>query len=164
MSLFAFIDFLTKIYCKILISIKCRFRDVSLYNPINMAILEKEGCAIADAKEHNKIKRYELRDKIEKHYYFKDIQHEMKNKAVLDNKYSYNRYNIIEDRGFDIITLDNINKAQKANKNLKHNKSDWEKICENSKSDLKANMTVNSEGNKLSTLNGLNTTNTTRGI
>lgn len=128
-----------------------------------MAILEKEGCALADAKEHNKIKRYELRDKIEKHYYFQDIQHEMKHKAILDTKYSYKRYNVVEDRGFDIITLDNIHKAQKENKNLKHNKSEWEKICENSKADLKANLTVNSEGNLPSTRNGFNSTNATRG-
>lgn len=135
-----------------------RFRDVSLYNPINMAILEKEGCAIADLQNKNRIKRYELRDQIEKHYYFQDIQQEMKNKAILDGKYSYKRYNVIEDRGFDIITLDHLNKTQKENKNLKHNKTEWDKICENSKADLKANI---SERNMHSTRN---VSNTTRGI
>lgn len=129
-----------------------------------MAILEKDGCAVADAREKNKIKRYELRDQIEKHYYFQDIQNEMKNKAHLDNKFSYKRYNLVEDRGFDIITLDHLNKTQKENKNLKHNKSEWEKICQNSKADLKANITVNSEGNMLATRNGFNSTNSTRGM
>ncbi len=129
-----------------------------------MAIIEKESCAIADANEKNKIKRFQLRDEIEKHYYFQDIHREMRDKAHLDNKFSYKRYDVVEDRGFDIITLDNINKIQKENKKLKHNKSEWEKICENSKADLKANMSVHSEGNMLSTTrNGLNTTNTTRG-
>jgi hypothetical protein len=128
-----------------------------------MAILQKDGCAVADTKEKNKIKRYELRDQIEKHYYFQDIQHEMKHKAQFDNKFSYKRYNLVEDRGFDIITLDYLNKTQKENKNLKHNKSEWEKICENSKADLKVNMTVQSEGNMLVTRNRFNNTNLTRG-
>jgi len=92
-----------------------------------MAILEKEGCALADAKEKNKIKRFELRDQVEKHYYFKDIEQEMKNKSVLDNKYSYKRYDIVEDRGYDIITVHPIDKIQKENKNLKHNKTEWDK-------------------------------------
>jgi len=128
-----------------------------------MAILEKEGCAIADANDKNRIKRYELRDQIEKHYYCKDIQQEMKNKAIFDSKYSYKRYNVIEDRGFDIITLDHLNKTQKENKKLKHNKSEWEKVCENSKADLKANITVNSEGAMYLNRNVYSTTNTTRG-
>jgi len=126
-----------------------------------MAILEKEGCALADAQAKNKIKRYELRDQIEKHYFHKDIEQEMKNKSILDNKYSYKRYNIVEDRGFDIITLDPLNKVQKQNKNLKHNKTEWDRICENSKAELKVNLTTNSENNLYGTRNGFNSTNTT---
>ena len=126
-----------------------------------MAILEQEGCAMADAKAKNKIKRYELRDQIEKHYFHKDIQHELKEKEISENKYSYKRYNTIENRGFDIITLDPLNKIQKENKKLKHNKSEWDKICENSKGELKANITVNSENNNFQSTRGFNSTNHT---
>jgi len=124
-----------------------------------MAILEKEGCALADAKEKNKIKRFELRDQVEKHYYFKDIEQEMKNKSVLDNKYSYKRYDIVEDRGYDIITVHPIDKIQKENKNLKHNKTEWDKICENSKGELKHNLSVNSDNNRDTMRNGLRSAN-----
>lgn len=126
-----------------------------------MVVLEKDACALADAKAKNKIKRYELRDQMEKHYFFKDVQADLKKKEILDKKYSYKRYQNIENRGFDIITINKIPQIQKENKNLKHNKSDWDKLCETSKGDLiKDEKAVN---NSKSVLDGGNAFFTKRG-
>lgn len=104
-----------------------------------MAILEKEGCAAKDLKEANKIKRFNLRHQIEKHYQDKDYSAEIKNKEINDNKYSYKRYNVTEDRGYNIVNMDKINKVQKENKKLKHNITDWDILCKNSQGVLKDN-------------------------
>ncbi len=125
-----------------------------------MSILEKEGCSLADTKAKNQIKRFELRDKLEKHYFFKDLEQDMKNKFILENRYSYKRYNNIEDRGFDIITLDPLMKPQKENKKLRHNKNDWDKICENSRGELKVNLTTNNDREIQGTKNAFNNTHT----
>jgi hypothetical protein len=113
-----------------------------------MAILEKEGCAAKDLKEANKIKRYSLRHQIEKHYQNKDYGDEKKNKEILDNKYSYKRYNVPEDRGYDIVNMERINKSQKENAKLKHNITEWDTICKNSNGGLKANYTTYTDGMK----------------
>lgn len=129
---------------------------MSLYNPINMSILEKDGLTLADTKAKNKVKRYEIRNQIEKHYHTKGLQHDMKNQNILDNKFSYKRYDIIDQRGYNIINLDNLNNTQKNNKNLKHNQSEWDRIVDNSKGELIANITADkilNSGNKKKNIN-----------
>ena len=113
-----------------------------------MSILEKEGCAAKDLKETNKIKRFNLRHQIEKHYQIKDYSEEKKNKEYLDNKYSYKRYNVPENRGYDIVNKETINKSQKENTKLKHNVTEWDTLCKNSKGNLKEhyNFTTYNEG------------------
>ena len=113
-----------------------------------MSILEKEGCASKDLKEANKIKRFSLRNQVEKHYQNRDFDDEIKTKEILDNKYSYKRYNVPEDRGYDIVNMERMNKVQKENKKLKHNVTEWETICNNSKAELKANYTTYTDGPK----------------
>lgn len=123
-----------------------------------MAILEKEACAAKDLKEANKIKRYGLRNQIEKHYQNKDYEGEVKTKHILDNKYSYKRYNVPENRGYDIVNMEKINKTQMENKKLKHNISDWETICKNSNAGLKANYTTYNDSSSKDKNNFVNTT------
>ena len=119
-----------------------------------MAILEKEGCAAKDLKEANKIKRFNLRHQIERHYQNKDYGDEVKHKEVLDNKYSYKRYNVPENRGYDIVNMERINKSQKENKKLKHNVTEWETICKKSEGNLNKNYTTYNEGmNKTNIVN-----------
>ena len=135
---------------------KISFRDMSLYNPINMSILEKEGLILADSKAKNKVKRYEIRNQIEKHYHTKGLQYDVKNQNILENKFSYKRYDIVDQRGYNIINLENLNNTQKNNKNLKHNKSEWDRIVDNSKGELKANITADkilNSGNKERNIN-----------
>jgi len=132
----------------ILLYLIFRFRDVSLYNPINMAILEKEGCAAKDLKEANKVKRFSIRHQIEKHHHLMEYAHENRKKDILDNTYSYKRYNVNEDRGYDIINMERINKTQRENSKLKHNISEWDTICKNSNGGLKANYTSYNDGMK----------------
>jgi hypothetical protein len=110
-----------------------------------MSILEKEGCAAKDLKEANKIKRFNLRHQIEKHYQDKDNIISIKNKEINDNKYSYKRYDVTEDRGYNIVNMEKINKAQKKNKKLKHNVSEWETLCKNSQGVLKENFNKHNE-------------------
>lgn len=111
-----------------------------------MVILEKDACAEKDLKEANKIKRFSLRHQIEKHYQKRDYQDEVKNKEILDNKYSYKRYNVTENRGYDIVNMEKINKTQKDNKKLKHNITEWETTCKNAKGEIKANYTTYTDG------------------
>jgi hypothetical protein len=113
-----------------------------------MAILEKEGCAAKDLKEANKVKRFLIRHQIEKHYHNMDNGNQKKKKEISDNKYSYRRYNVNEDRGYDIINMDRINKTQRENPKLKHNINEWDSICKNSNGELRANYTTYTDGIK----------------
>ena len=114
-----------------------------------MSILEKEACKEKDLKEANRIKRYSLRNQIEKIYHEKNFEEDSKKKKIMENKYSYRRYNVPETRGYDIMTLEAMEKVQKENKMLKHNVSDWENICNNSKGVLKNNISTLSEKNPM---------------
>lgn len=104
----------------------------SLYNPINMSIVDDTELKIADKKARDKKRRYELRYDIETHYRNKGLEKEKLNEELKNKKLSYQRFKGIDERGFNILRPeDKATVDYKAeNKKLKDTKSEWEKLID----------------------------------
>jgi hypothetical protein len=83
-------------------------------------------------QENNQKKRYELKYENEKYTTQKENAIKETKDKKLNNKLSYKKFKNIDDRGFDIISLNEESKQYKNNLNLRDTKNDWEKLVEKS--------------------------------
>ena len=108
---------------------KSRNKNYVICNPLNNQVYDKDAQKAQDEKEHEKLNKFRLRDKIENLYRNTDINNEMK----IENKFKTIgkefEIKIINDRGYDIINHSPFNEK---NKMLRHKTykemSDWEKL------------------------------------
>lgn len=121
---------------------KCAKGQSDLYNLINMKVENENDLKLADLKEYNKKKRYALKVDIENYYHDKNIGEMIKKEQTIENKCSYQRYNEIDKRHYDIIDLKDIPYKKHSSVVKKDNMTDWEKIVKNSGN----NNTLSSKG------------------
>jgi len=107
------------------------FRSSDLYNPVTNVVHDKEKTEKLDQSEKNKKKRFEIKYDIENYYRNKsiaiDLQKEMRKHPIL----SYDRYKHEDNRGYDIISLDNQNEKNLNAVRIKDKESSWQKIVKN---------------------------------
>jgi hypothetical protein len=99
-----------------------------MYNPVNNHVLDKERLDQYDEKEKQKKKRFEIRYDIEDFYRNKCIEDKVKKDSMLDKKLSYERYNITDHRGYDIINFKNNFGHYKNLVKTKDEGSEWETV------------------------------------
>lgn len=109
----------------------CAKGQSDLYNLINMKVVNEQDLKLSDLKERNKKKRYELKVDIEDYYRNKNANEQIKKEKASENKCSYQRYNEIDKRYYDIIDLKEVPYKKYASVIKKDNLTDWEKIVNN---------------------------------
>lgn len=109
----------------------CAKGQSDLYNLISMQVVNDRDLKIADEKEHNKKKRYELRNNVENYYHDKNMKEMDKKESISETKSSYLRYKEIDDRKYDIIDLKEMPYKKHALNVKRDNLTDWEKIIIN---------------------------------
>ena len=104
----------------------------TIFNPVSHEIYDKEKLSQNELKNINHKLRYTLRPEIEKYYNQKNYKKELKEENYLNNKLSYDRFKLQDQRGFDILTKENTFNKYK-NKVKCNGKNDpWEIIQQNS--------------------------------
>jgi hypothetical protein len=79
-----------------------------LYNPVNMKIEDEKRLYERDLREKNKKRRFEVKYDVEYDAHIRGLQEESRQSAIALNKVSYNRFLETTDRGFDILTNDQL--------------------------------------------------------
>lgn len=85
-----------------------------MYNPVNMKIEDSDRLLEKDIREKKKRQRYEVRYDVEAKTRKEGIQEQMKQEEFGLNKISHMRYKEITERGFDILTNDQMDQEKKA--------------------------------------------------
>jgi hypothetical protein len=103
----------------------------TIFNPVSHEIYDKEKLREKELNNQNHKLRYTLRPEIEKYYNQKNYRKELKDESYLNNKLSYDRFKVQDQRGFDILTKENTYNKYK-NKVKCNGKNDpWEIIQQN---------------------------------
>lgn len=91
-----------------------------------MSVVDEKQLAISDLKNNNKKKRFGLRYEVENHYRNKSLSDSEKKEALLKNKFSYKRYQHIDNRQFNILNTNDQEKDYKNIVSTKDSKSNWD--------------------------------------
>ena len=100
----------------------------SLFNPFTNVVYDKENLKIKDMLNKNAKLRYSLRYKIEKHYHQKDLKKFAKNDKKLEKKLFYDRFDLIDKRGYNLLNNECNSNNYKDIVKCKIKKSPWEII------------------------------------
>ena len=115
----------------------------TLFNPFNNVVYDEEKLKLSDMCNKNSKLRYLLRNQIENYYHEKDLNKFTKLEKNLKNKIFYDRFNIIDKRGYNIINGGSSFNIYKNTLNCIVKKSPWEIIQIGSD---KKNETITSKG------------------
>jgi hypothetical protein len=108
------------------------FSEGEAYNIITKNVINQDLIGKFQHQENNKKKRYEIRYENEKYTTQKESAIKEASDKKLNSKLSYKKFKNIDDRGFDIINLNEESKEYKNKISLKDTKNDWEKLVEKS--------------------------------
>ena len=102
-------------------------KEEGLYNPFNFKVYDEEKLKEKDLLNSNKISRYRIRQQIDKYYHLKKEILEEKYLNSLKNKLSYDRYKQVDERGYDLLSNQEILSLKKDEKNS-NDKNPWKLI------------------------------------
>lgn len=84
-----------------------------------------------DRLEKDKKKRFKIKYDVENFFRNKAISEDLKKEMFKNPILSYNRYKNIDDRGYNIISIENQEKTNLEGMRIKHKDTGWDTIKEN---------------------------------
>lgn len=102
-------------------------KEEGLYNPFNFKVYDEEKLKEKDLLNSNKISRYRIRQQIDKYYHLRKEALDEKYLNSLKNKLSYDRYKQVDERGYDLLSNQEILSLKKDEKNS-NDKNPWKLI------------------------------------
>lgn len=94
-------------------------------------VKNKEKLDTIDELQKNKKKRFQIKYDIDNFYRNKSIANDIVKERNENPKLSYNRFKHQDNRGYDIINMDNLQENPKNRVYTKDKETTWEKIVNN---------------------------------
>ena len=106
-------------------------KEKGLYNPFNFKVYDEEKLKQKDLLNSNRRYRYKIREQMEQYYHLKNEIDEEKYLDKLKKLLSYNRYKQVDERGYKLISNQEILSLKKDEKNS-NDKNPWKLLKEGS--------------------------------